>query len=238
MLTLPPPKKKMETSIHLTALLWLPPITLLRMCLVCKRWNEEFKKDMYWFRHREYVLQQLPLLRAEFEYIPDTSAGKRIPVWQAFVRRLWPLVRNEDVFAKLFYQHTGHHIQASVVAAGHKNAKRIRIVDRCQIHYENGKTIGYNIRLVSNSETVNFRMYLITKQMRRMSDSKGDEFSYFKCTTFYGAPWSKKREARIISMYGPYKDIVKCNPKGVRFRNLAGSVDASLKYNPLYPEDE
>jgi len=225
-------------AIKLVALLWIPPKTLLKMCRICRTWNELFKRDEFWYRHRNYVLRKLPLLRAEFDYISDTSNGHRLPIWEVFAKRLWPFVRNDDAFVKSIFS-IRSNIRNSVLYAGHLHPDRIAWIGGWgNIHYGDGVNVAHDIRRVSSTTIMNHHAYRNCLKFRKLTCSEREDFSYFTCHTIRrDSPPRTPVIARCITMYGPYKDIIRCNPKGVRFRDIHGHVDVNLRSNPLYPED-
>ena len=121
-------QKKMLTphapglALKLVMLIAAKPKDLIDWTLVCKNWRDELRKDEYWYKFRQFVLDHLPSLREVFESPTPTAAsggggggGKRL--WSIFVHRLWPLARNLHKTAMQPFKIMNAHVLTAVLDA-------------------------------------------------------------------------------------------------------------------------
>lgn len=62
------------------------PKDLVCWARVCKNWYAELRKDEYWYKFKNALLNALPCLSNVFD--------ARTPIWYVHVHRLWPMARN------------------------------------------------------------------------------------------------------------------------------------------------
>lgn len=118
-------------ALKLVMLIAAKPKNLIDWTLVCKNWRDELRKDEYWYKFRQFVLEQLPSLREVFESPTPTAAGgggggggKRL--WSIFVHRLWPLARNLHKTAMQPFKIMNAHVLTAVLDAYLGPAERVQ----------------------------------------------------------------------------------------------------------------
>ncbi len=228
-------------ALELSILLCAQPRDLNVLCLVCRRWRIQFEKDAYWYRHRNHVIKHIPMLNDAF--------AKGIPIWQVFVRQLLIDFKNKLSFSRRF-EVAPRHVKEAIIYAGHGMPEMIDGIrffsnSTLQIIYKDS-SIGTVFLQVSRREPDPEWVGKVRKLARTLP---AKDFHIPVCSSvrhqtgdddgFVRRSWIEYSPGKcaLQMFYGPYMDIVTCNPKGVRFRNKQGYADDCLrKHNVLYFE--
>jgi hypothetical protein len=197
------------------------PRLLLLMSRVCRRCNEHYKQNTYWFRFRNNVCKRLPCLRSTFELWSHEH------LWWTFAKRLW-VNESRLLFLSL-------RVREAIVIAGHGHPERISRVSVdenssvfCNIKYADGgvTTVWLERTYLGNHYFVDLRKSIDTTPVptptsklvcksNRVTNHHGFlEGRFIETASQTGLPMSV--------LWGPYMDIVLCNPKGRRFRDRTG----------------
>lgn len=227
-------------ALELAILLFAVPKDLNVFCLVCRRWQERFERDEYWYRHRNHVLKHIPSLTDLFQ--------PREPIWKVFVKQLWRGLGGPTTFIDRFLA-APEHIQRAIVVTGHGDQSKIRAVHialtgRIGVAYADGVVVTVVLRNVDKDKYFSGNASKHVTKMRKLAHSLPSRSKTIPvCTTssylsrmdgFIRQTWTNDSQGRNCPLqlfYGPYMDIVTCNPKGTRFRSSSGYADIPKRTN-------
>ncbi|MBX9637253.1 MAG: hypothetical protein K2Q45_06850 [Nitrosomonas sp.] len=127
---------------------------LLQMASVNKNWRFELRRDEYWYRFRNHVLEKLPSLACFFE--------RGVPIWKVFAKRLWPVAANLQQTC-INIQKINSMLLGSIVIAFKPEKETVVSITNAETGYSNATVYGVIHVLYASGNSTSFCF----KELRR-----------------------------------------------------------------------